>query len=224
MKRSTLAATALLFASAVSGNAAVLVAYNFNSDTLANSTTTVGYAVTSLSFPTATVGVNSVGYAANGAGNRKLLFANTDWEETAALSIAAGQFLTFSMTADSGNTFNLASLALDHSRTNSAPRQLGIYASTNVNPTFTLLQTFSNGNASTPPALGPVDLTNKSIAFNGVSTVSFRLVSFDDNTSPGVAQFDNIVVNGTVVPEPSSFALLLGGLGMLQILRRRPSV
>ena len=215
-----LSAASLILVSAVGTNAAVLVTYNFDSDTLSNSTTTVGYTVTDLSFPTATVGVNSVSYAANGGG-RKLLFANTDWEETAALSIAAGQYLTFTMTADSGNTFNLDTLSLDHSRTNSAPRQLGIYASTDIDPTFTLLQTFSNNNNSTPPPIGPVDLTNKSITFNGVNTVTFRLVTFDDNTSPGVAQFDNIVVSGSVIPEPSTALLLLGGFGALALLRRR---
>ena len=93
--------------STTAAHAATLATYNFNSDTLANSVVTTGYTVSSLSFPAATVGTSSVSYGANGTGNRKLLFANTDWEETAALSITAGQFLTFTMDADSGNTLTL---------------------------------------------------------------------------------------------------------------------
>ena len=53
----------------------------------------------------------------------------------------------------------------------------------------------------------------------------FRLVSFDDNATPGVAQFDKFVVLGSVaaIPEPSSFALLAGALTLGVVsLRRRP--
>ena len=62
-------------------------------------------------------------------------------------------------------------------------------------------------------------------AFQGVSAVTFRVYAFTLGQVGGtasvanVARFDNIIVNGTAVPEPASAGLILLGLPFL--LRRR---
>ena len=209
-------------------HAATLATFNFDNSTLANSTPTSGYTVTDLSFPTTgtalenmnTVTVtNSVAFAGNGTNNNKLQFSTSgQFQSTPALGVTAGQYLTFTITATTG-TLDLTALNLDHSRTSSAPRQLAVYGATAANPTFSLLQTYSNGNSTTPLALDTLDLTNKSISFAGITSATFRLVMFEHNTNKGVGQFDNIVLSGTVIPEPST--ALLSALGILALLRRR---
>ncbi len=59
-------------------------------------------------------------------------------------------------------------------------------------------------------------------AFDSLTNVTFQF-RFSDTatTSPQINRFDNVVVNGAVVPEPSTVAMLLGGLGLLAMLRRR---
>lgn len=72
-----------------------------------------------------------------------------------------------------------------------------------------------------------------SLGSTGIDTsVEFRLYFVSENPSTGepnqifssrrFLDIDNIVVNGAVaIPEPASFGMLLGGLGLLAIVRRR---
>ena len=44
---------------------------------------------------------------------------------------------------------------------------------------------------------------------------------FDDNSSPGIARYDNIIIDGAVVPVPEPTSALLLGLGGLLCMTRR---
>ncbi len=65
-----------------------------------------------------------------------------------------------------------------------------------------------------------IDLTGPS--FQGLSDpVTFRIYLYDGNSSTiRIIAIDNVVLNGSVVPEPSS-ALLLGVSALILLTRRR---
>jgi len=66
-----------------------------------------------------------------------------------------------------------------------------------------------------------IDLSGASFQ-NLTAAIEFRIYVMNSvtATNDGVARLDNITLNGTIVPEPSSLALV-GSLGVLALLRRR---
>lgn len=54
---------------------------------------------------------------------------------------------------------------------------------------------------------------------DSASSVDFRLMTFNDNSGE-FWNIDSVVLTGTLVPEPSSFATIVGGLGMLCSFQR----
>lgn len=67
--------------------------------------------------------------------------------------------------------------------------------------------------------LNSVDLSSFSQIEN-VSTAYIRF-AFTGITGNGTTRFDNLQINATAVPEPTTVALALGGLGICLYLRRR---
>lgn len=143
---------------------------------------------------------------------------NTDANADSAL--AAGHYFGFTVTADPTFKLSLDTVTFDHSRTSSAPRTTAVYASIDGSSSFTRI--FKQGNNS-KSSFDPYSITLSS-AFGSIDSAEFRFVYFDNNASKGAGKYDNVVVNGAVVPEPTTFAMVLGGLGMLigfQRTRRR---
>ncbi len=138
---------------------------------------------------------------------------NSDANADSAL--AAGHYFGFTVAADPSFTLSLDTVTFDHSRTSSAPRTTAVYASIDGSSTFTRI--FKQGNNS-KSALDPYSITLSS-AFDSINSAEFRFVYFDNNANKGAGKYDNIVINGDVVPEPST--ALLGAVGMLALLRRR---
>lgn len=142
--------------------------------------------------------------------------------------------LSFSLTIPSNVTLDLTSLTFD-------------YTSSGVDSTFIFARTFSNlidngsvvddtiglfGKASGDPTsatgvtISLVDPSSNTLvgsnvtasAFTGLTdqTVTFSMPMIENGDDAGFIQFDNITLN--VIPEPST--ALLGGLGVLFLLRR----
>lgn len=155
---------------------------------------------------------------------------NQNWG-TVGAAVSSAHYLEFTLTADAGKTLDLTNLTfswqaainnqtsiLDFGYQLFASADGGSYASVG-----------SGGTKSVGNALGVSTdwgtITSENINVNsldGANTVTFRLAMNNpiNTTAGGYAQFfRNVTVNGAVVPEPSS--ALLGGLGLLALMRRR---
>ncbi len=213
MQRSTsflVAVSAGLLACGASQAAVVIASYDFNS---ASGSPTTSVPLVTSSAVTAGPNVNnSLVFTANQA-----QITNSAYEEVKANAHTNGQYITFNVEADAGKTLDLTQLQYKHSRTNSAPRRLAVFASKDAGA-FAEIQDVGNGNSSVLPTL-TVNLDGG--AYDGLGKITFRFVFYDNNTLPGLARFDDFELMGDVVPEPASLALAsLGGLALLGRRRR----
>ncbi|MBK1855185.1 PEP-CTERM sorting domain-containing protein [Verrucomicrobiaceae bacterium 5K15] len=140
---------------------------------------------------------------------------DTGTEDNMAGAIAANQFISFTVSTDAG-TLNLENLSFNVMGTNRRALDYEVRSSLD-----SFASTLASGGITVTDAAQNVDLS--AAAFDSVSNIEFRIY-VDDRLSNGNGgsgtAFDDVVLNGTLVPEPSSTALLgLGGLAL--ILRRR---
>ncbi len=209
MLRQTLTTTvltaALMLGISSAGHADIIVSYDFNS--ASGSATTIDAQVTATAVTAGPNVNNSLVFS-----NNQARITNSDYEETKALAHSTGQYITFSVEANAGKSLDLTDLKYKHSRTDSAPRRLAVFASVDGGA-FSEIDDIGNGNSSTLPSF-TADLSSST--YDNVQEIAFRFVFYDDNPSPGLARFDDFILNGEVIPEPASLALMgLGGLLML---------
>lgn len=245
------AACALL---ATSASAAVLVDYKMTAPAAAlNSAFYIGH--TALH---ANIGATPLANHQN-AGNTgsEVLEAGTDrvttWNSTAgsgattdvtyANAFTAGNYVTFTITADAGYqiTFDSISFQAGIASSNSAARR-GVFLVTETSAeAFSDSSTVLTGDVTGAAAVGgtlvyyasPTNSTaplTYNASLSGLSVLGegqtqiFRLYFQTQDANQGIF-LDDIVINGTVsaVPEPSAFALLAGAavLGAVALRRRR---
>ncbi|MFU8892539.1 MAG: hypothetical protein ACNA8L_02820 [Luteolibacter sp.] len=227
-----LIAAATLLALSVSSQAAVVISqFNFTGNSGASSDTET---ITNTSNITA------------GAGISGSLFANDRLEvrgnETTAVNsnntlasqqppaIAADDYVTFTVTVPVGQVMSLTTLDYKWATQNAYRQSFGIYSDktgfTYANILDGLHQSGGSGTTGSMTAF-----TGRSIDLSGFAslqdltdtTVEFRFYITHPQSSSNLRAwaFDDIVLSGTVevIPEPTT--ALLGGLGMLALLRRR---
>jgi hypothetical protein len=144
-----------------------------------------------------------------------------------ALAVAADDYWSFTVTPNVGFTLDLTTLTFDtiHNATAGNGDQ-------DTNATMSVfvrssIDGYASNIGSTFTQAWDTTTTDRSIdlsapAFQDIDTATtFRFYIFDsgvDTASNGL-RLDNVVLNGVVVPEPSSAILL--GFGSLMLLRRR---
>lgn len=232
-KTLTLFALAASMLVANSATAAVIAAYGFNSDTLTSSPTAAN--VTAGAITNGPNLNNSLGFTNTGSGStadpsgtftggvtRTLSFNNTDYQEDELDAFNDGQYVSFTVSAATGYTLDLNTLTFGHSRSSSAPRRLSVYVKTAAEVGFTeRLDVANNGTLTiNSDDYFTLDLAAIGTTFDSVTSVEFRLVFHDDNSSPGNGYLDNIVLQGEVIPEPGSMMLIGAGLALIASGRR----
>lgn len=137
-----------------------------------------------------------------------------------------GRNVFFDLTVSSGVTdLDLTSFSLLGAKNGSDSRAFGIGYQVNTGAGFgsrvdivndVSLSTERPGMAS----FGPYDLTTQTALQNLTTGTVVRFLVAEDNDFS--ASFDNFDIQGTgVIPEPSTSLLLIGGLGVLLMRRRR---
>ncbi len=209
---------AFFLALATTASAAVVANYDFStgltsSDTDTNSTASVFGS---------SFGVNMGRSSSQG----NVFVRSTITPGDQATAITQPSYFTFTVTPGSGIALDLTSLNFDtiynqvFGTTPSGTASFFVRSSidafaANIGPTFT--QPYSGPVLTATPRT--VDLT----AFAPVSTATeFRIYVYDtDNDTNKTVRLDNVVLNATVIPEPST--ALLTGFGLLALMRRRRS-
>ncbi|MGJ8655205.1 MAG: PEP-CTERM sorting domain-containing protein [Akkermansiaceae bacterium] len=238
--------TAALCASAISSQAALIAEYDFNHSPTATVTVLSGSLASSSLFAATDNDANvtasniSVGSGLTGLtyvsntedyfqiaeGNGMSDGVHADGGDITTdmnAAYAAGDYIEFLVTAGAGFTLDLTTLTFDFARAERGTNDYAVLTSVDGFSAYAALvdQAAPEGLPSVAGAAQSVDLS--AAAYQGLSDITFRVIFDDRQNDTGGASasvIDNIIVNGTVVPEPSSTALLgLGGLAL--ILRRR---
>jgi hypothetical protein len=222
----TLGTACFAFALTTGANAEVLVNFTFDSDSAASSDTSI-YSSASTWDLTNSAAQNSI------TGGVSSVLANHNTETvpdapggtpgisatTVDASNAGSQWQQFDFTVTGlglGETLNLTSFVYDYNRIQPLNFESGVYSNLSG---YTGLSDSLGGSANFSGAgssLVSPNITLSGSEFQGLTNgtlVEFRIYLKDpsQNVNSRIHQLDNIVLNGTVIPEPSSFALL-GGL------------
>lgn len=166
-----------------------------------------------------------------------VFYRSTGTGADAATALSNPDYVSFTVTIDTGFVLNLDSLDFDQLGTTNAPT--GDFNQT----TFvqTSIDGFGSGNDVASfsrdviaPASGAettfdsrsIDLTASNFQ-NIAGTLEVRFYLYDDiDNSAALHRLDNIVLNGTVsvIPEPSFYASIFGVLGLVFIAYRRKRI
>ncbi len=138
----------------------------------------------------------------------------------------AGAHLEFTVSALNGKTLNLTTLTFDSARGgDSGTRGFELYAVVDgasfVGATRSndlLLDISNEAGTRDSPTARTVNLATSNSDFQGITSVTFRYYPVT-SSSGSTIDFSNLVLNGTVVPEPALLVLL--GVGGLCLTRRR---
>ena len=227
------------------GRADVLALYNFNGSTVTptnnpvwtSSTAAAGATPSDMTFGSG-LGVQSPAVASSLVSNATgvyildgaygtpsqtdslIVFGGLTSASSTTAAITAGDFFGFTITPASGSSINLTNLTFDWARTHS----------TNGIPTDWFL-TVGSATASPPSQIAatvflPVSTggiwSSGTFALSGSisEATTFRIYGYSTTSlSPSSTRsmaFDNITLNGVVVPEPST--LMLAGLGISSLI------
>lgn len=202
---------------AVPASAATLVGYNFNGNVV--TPTTGPFAGT-----TATNFTDGSGYSGSfNNGARQVTNAGNGGSATS--NADAGNAFTLTLTALTPGSLSLDGLQLSANRSGSSPDRITVFLTPTKNATAGTRYTFVD-NASLSSAdnsYGSLTSLTSLTQFQGIDSVFAEFVFHGNNQGAGSDRLDNVVLAGSVIPEPSSVAMILGGACILLGYRRRNS-
>lgn len=148
-------------------------------------------------------------------------------------AVAAEHYLQFTLTASGGSFLNLTSLEMNGEASSTGANDVAVFTSIDgfiagsQIASVTGVAGATGGFDTDASGFGaPINLTDAK--YQGLSSIIFRIYGYNSTSGAGVTNFRNLsgndlIINGTVVPEPSTGIMLLGGAGILLMLRRRHS-
>jgi hypothetical protein len=159
----------------------------------------------------------------NVAPSISVVSTSTD-SSTQSGAVTANDYWTFTITPNAGFTLNLSSLTFDYANyTNDAtfPTE-NFFARSSINGFSSNLAAAVTATVASAGAFSNASIDLSGASFQNVATpIEFRIYVYDGTTDADRgALLDNIVLNGTAVPEPGTWLLLCLGAGLLGTAQR----
>jgi hypothetical protein len=227
-----LSTVATVMALSVSSQAAVVISqFNFTGNSAASSDTET---ITETSNITAGAGISGSLFANDRLEVRGNETTATNTNNTLASqqppAITANDYVTFTVTIPAGYTMSLTSLDYAWATQNAYRQSYGIYTDI-TGFTYANILDGQHASGSSGTSGSMTAFTSESIDLSGIAslqnltdtTVEFRFYITHPQSSSALRAwaFDDIVLTGTVAVIPEPTTALLGGIGMLCLLRRR---
>lgn len=222
MKTSLLVAICLLVTTAI--QAQVIMSWEFSGNTgVTPDPETADFFGTNISSTGSSGSLNRgsglVGASSTGG------FSSNNWSTSGVSNLSdalgAGDYYSFSIGPEVGFSIDLSGIDINFETTGSGPDSFGLFSS--LDGFASSVDTFSlDGSSAT------LNLDVSGSAFDTItSTVEFRIAGFGATGSTGAARFigsgNDIVISGltSAIPEPSTYALIFGGLALALVVWKR---
>ena len=221
MKRLTAFAMASIFC-AVSATAATLAEYNFNGNNLTSSDTELNTTAGNISSGSGITGGTDLSTNQGEGGTRGIqiryddIYTENTGDRTLADAITDQVYYSFTITPLAGQVINFDTFTA-YTDKNGGGATFEYHIMSSIGG-FTDSSTIDSSSHTS----GVANLSYDISSLTNVSTATeFRLYIRTDNYTNGsnLLDIDNIILTGTVIPEPST--ALLGVFGGLLLLRRR---
>jgi hypothetical protein len=190
---------------AVSSQGATLATFDFTGESLSSSAATIiGITVSNV---TTDSSFNSF-TSSTGFDTAAQISGAASFFSSPTTQATAGNALSFTITAAPTFTFSLDGFSFIARSTAQAPGDIGFKIGLN---SYDYSESYFNNSTITT-------ISNSSLGLSGLTTATISIQGWN-STGSSALQLDNLVLTGSVIPEPST--TLLGGLGLLALLRRR---
>jgi hypothetical protein len=194
-----------LASSCLSTHAATLAQFNFTSGSLASTADPIpGITISAIASDSTFLSfTSSTGWdSAAQISGASLFFSNPTSHSAAANAVY------FTVTAADGYSFSLDGFGFLARSTATAPSDIGFRINSY---SYDYSEAYSNNSTIT-------SISNPSLGLTGLKSATVSIQGWNSGNS-GALQLDNVVLLGTVIPEPPSILLLM--FGTLVLLRRQ---
>jgi hypothetical protein len=217
-------ALAGLLLAAPAAYSAELAKYEFTSSTRATTDTDLNSTATTLDNGAGISATDSTYHTTVGNPAPSLRTKSSTTTTTESLAVTGDDYYEFTLTPVTGFEVDLTTLTFDYNKTGSNAHTANFFVRSSIDSFASTIGSIATVSGTTTTTFSNASLSLSAAQYqNLTSAVTFRIYMFDN--SGGAAEtdlLDNVILNGTVavVPEPSTWAMMVLGAGLLGAAQR----